>query len=123
MCPYTPGPAPLMASFVHLIARVQFADPMSFHIKHDLYQVLTYCLFDMSYERDYMVLEGESQEEIDRQINFGFDPFRKFEGWRDDEMWIADALEAIIQGKDDYHHLPASNQGCRVLSTRGPTVY
>lgn len=109
MSVYTPGLAPLMASFVRLIARVQFADPISFHIKHDLYQVFTYCLFDMSYEGDYMVLEGESQEEIDRQINLGLDLFRKFEGWRDDEMWIADALEAIIQGKDDYHHLPAGH--------------
>lgn len=50
-----------------------------------------------------MVLEEESQEEIDRQINCGLDLFRKWEGWRDDEMWIADALEAIIQGKGKYH--------------------
>lgn len=57
---YTLGPAPLAVSFVRLIARVQFADLMSIHIKHDLYQVLPYCLFDMSYEEDYTILEGES---------------------------------------------------------------
>ena len=106
---FSPRPAALAASFVRLIGRVHFADPMSFHVKHDLGQMLTYCLFDMSYEGDYMVHGEESQEEIDREINCGLDLFRKWEGWRDDEMWIADALEAIIQGKGEYHYLPASH--------------
>lgn len=34
-------------------------------------------MFDMSYEGNYMILGGESQEEIGRQINRGFDLFRK----------------------------------------------
>lgn len=109
---FSPRPAALAASFVRLIGRVHFADSMSLHVKHDLCQVLTYCLFDMSYEGDYMVLGEESQEEIDRQINRGLDLFRKWEGWRDDEMWIADALEAIIQGKGKYHYLPSSPEEC-----------
>lgn len=33
----------------------------------------------MSYEGDYMVLGGESQEDIDRQINRGLDLYRNWE--------------------------------------------
>ncbi len=53
-----------------------------------------------------MDFEEENQEEIDREIKAGLELFRKWEGWREDEMWIADALEAIIQGKGHYRYLP-----------------
>lgn len=104
----TTKPAPLAASFVRLISQFHFTDPTSLHLKHDLCLMLSYCLFDMSYEGDYVVLGEESQEDINRQINRGLDLYRKWEGWRDDELWIADALEAIIQGKGDYDYLPGT---------------
>lgn len=103
---FTTQPAPLAASFVRLISRVHFSDPMNRHVKHDLRQLVTYLLFDMSYEGDYMEFGEEIQEDIDREINCALESFRKWEGWRDDEIWIADALEAIIQGQGDYDHLP-----------------
>ncbi|MCJ1263116.1 hypothetical protein MMC22_002986 [Lobaria immixta] len=103
---FTTRPAPLAACFVRLISRVHFTDPMSRHLKYDLSRLLAYNLFDMSYEGDYMVFGEESQEDIDIEINRGLGLFRKWEGWRDDEMWIADALEAIIQGKGKYEYLP-----------------
>lgn len=105
---FTTKPACLAASFVRRISQVHFTDPTSFHLKNDLCLVLSYCLFDMSYEGDYMILGEESQEDIDRQINRGLDLYRRWEGWRTDEMWIADALEAIIQGKGDYNYLPGA---------------
>lgn len=105
---FTTTPAPLAASFVRRISQVQFNDSTSLHLKHDLCLVLSYCLYDMSYEGDYMILGEETQEDIDRQINRGLDLYRKWEGWRTDEMWIADALEAIIQGKGNYDYLPGA---------------
>lgn len=49
--------------------------------------------------------EQKSQEDIDRQIKRGLDLYQKWEGWRDDEIWTADALEANIQEKGDYDYL------------------
>ncbi|MCJ1465692.1 hypothetical protein MMC07_004311 [Pseudocyphellaria aurata] len=101
--------APLAASFVRNISRIPRRDRLRSRLLHDLVQVLSYNLFDMSYEGDYMVLGEETQEDIDRQITRGLNLFRKLEGWRDDEMWIADALEAIVHGKGHYDDLPASD--------------
>lgn len=105
---FTTKPASLAASFVRRISQVHFTDPTSLHLKHDLCLVLSYFLFDTSYEGDYMILGEESQEDIDRQISCGLDLYRRWEGWRTDEMWIADALEAIIQGKGDCNYLPGA---------------
>lgn len=105
---FTTSPAPLAACFVRLISRAP-QNSMSDHLNHDLCFVLSYLLFDMSYEGDYMVIEEVSQEDIDRQVSRGLDLFQKWQGWRDDEMWIADALEAIIQGKGKYEYLPTSH--------------
>ncbi|MCJ1469759.1 hypothetical protein MMC07_008401 [Pseudocyphellaria aurata] len=105
---YTTGLAPLAASFVRIMSQIPIHDRLRRRLKLDLVQVLTYNLFDMSYEGDYMVLGEETQEDIDRQINRGLNLFRKLEGWRDDEMWIADALETIVQGTGKYDALPAS---------------
>jgi hypothetical protein len=100
----TTTPACLAACFVRIIARS--TSPTSSFFQTRLCTVLTYNLFDMSYEGDYMDFEEENQEEIDREIKAGLELFRKWEGWREDEMWIADALEAIIQGKGHYRYLP-----------------
>lgn len=78
------------------ISQFHFTDPTSLHLKHDLWLVFSYCLFDVSYEGDYVVLGEESHEDIHRQTKHGLDLYRKWEGWRDDEMWVADALETII---------------------------
>lgn len=106
---FTTGLAPLAAFFVRLIAQRPHFDPMSRHIKCTLCMVLSSTLFDMSYEGNYRVLDEESQEELDRHISRGLDLFQKLEGWRDDEMWIADALKAIIKGQCIYSYLPFSH--------------
>jgi hypothetical protein len=62
----------------------------------------------MHYEGDYMPLEEETQEELDEQMQTGLERFRKWEGWRKDEMWIVDLLEAIVQGKGHYDNLPGA---------------
>lgn len=63
----------------------------------------------MSDEGDNMVFGEKSQENTDRETNRVLGLFQELEEWRDDEMWIADALEAIIQGKGKYCNLPASD--------------
>lgn len=57
---FTTGLAPLAASFVRLIAQRPHFNPMSRHIKYTLCLVLSYTLFDMSYEGNYRVLGEES---------------------------------------------------------------
>lgn len=56
-------PVSLAASLVRLIGPVHPTDLMSRHLRHDLCVVLSCCLFEMSYERDYVVGGEESQED------------------------------------------------------------
>lgn len=104
---FTTQPAPLAACIVRLLGRSRSTDAMTCHLRYELATLIAYTLFDMSYEGDYMVLDEPSPEESERVINGGLDLFRKWEGWRDDEIWIPDALEAIIQGTGKYECLPS----------------
>ncbi|KAI9750742.1 MAG: hypothetical protein M1815_001600 [Lichina confinis] len=81
---------------------------MATTIECDLATILYHSLFDTSYEGDYMELKGneplteEEQEEMTGALV-------KFRSWhfRDEEFWIADALEAILAGRGYYKHLPS----------------
>ncbi len=99
----TTTPACLAACLVRMMARS--TRTMLWFLQTRLAQLVIYNLYDMRYEGDYMRLEEETQEELDQQMQIALEQFRKWEGWREDEMWIADALEAIIQGKGRYEDL------------------
>ena len=74
----------------------------------DLSKVLTYGLFDMSYEGDYMEFKADDEPETEaerlergRAVN----EIQRW-NWRDDEIWVGDALVAIVAGKAKYEDLP-----------------
>ena len=56
----------------------------------------------MSYEGSYMMLDEESEDDVEQQRRQAVERYQTWEGWRDEEVWIADAVQAIIQGNGDY---------------------
>lgn len=102
-------PAPIVASLVRLISQVHFTDPMSSILRHDLCMMISYSLFDMSYEGSYMVLDEESEDDVEQQRRQAVERYQTWEGWRDEEVWIAGVVQAIIQGNGDYDFLPATS--------------
>ena len=74
----------------------------------DLSNILAYGLFDMSYEGDYMEFKADDEpeteaEQVERER--AVDEIQRW-SWRDDEIWIGDALVAIVAGKARYQDLP-----------------
>ena len=104
----TAGLAPVVASLVRLISQVSYNDGMSVTLKQQLCSLISYNLFDMSYEGDIMVLEEESDEEVEQERRQAVQQFQTWEGWRDEEIWIMDAVQAIIEGNGHYRNLPAT---------------
>ena len=104
----TAKPAPAMAALVRLISQNKRTDPLNNVLRLDLCMLISYLLFDMSYEGDYAVLEEESVEEVEQQRREAVQQYQTWDGWRDEEMWIADAVQAIIQGNGRYESLPGA---------------
>ena len=100
--------APLVASLVRLISQLHPADPLTLKLQLGLSTVIAHSLFDMSYEGDYVVLEEENQEDLQKERILAVQQYQTWEGWRDEEMWIADAVQAIIQGNGHYDYLPST---------------
>jgi hypothetical protein len=74
----------------------------------DLSNVLAYGLFDMSYEGDYMEFKADDEPETEAEKlerERAVDEIRRW-SWRDDEIWIGDALVAMVAGKARYQDLP-----------------
>jgi hypothetical protein len=74
----------------------------------DLSNVLAYGLFDMSYEGDYMEFKADDEPETEAEKlerERAVDKIRRW-SWRDDEIWIGDALVAMVAGKARYQDLP-----------------
>jgi hypothetical protein len=74
----------------------------------DLSKVITHGLFDMSYEGDYMEFKADDEPETEEERlerERAVDEIRRW-SWRDDEMWIGEALVAIVAGKAKYEDLP-----------------
>lgn len=74
----------------------------------DLWNVLGYGLFDMSYEGDYMEFKADDEPETEAEKlerERAVDEIRRW-SWRDDEIWIGDALVAMVAGKARYQDLP-----------------
>ena len=69
-------PVSLATSLVRLVGPVHLTDLISRHLRYDLCLVLSCYLFEMSYERDYIVW-GEERQEIGRQVDRGLNGFRK----------------------------------------------
>ena len=65
----------------------------------------------MSYEGSYIVLDEESEDDVEQQRRQTVKRNQTWEGWRGDEVWIADAVQAIIQGNGNYDFLPATLLG------------
>jgi len=74
----------------------------------DLSNVLAYGLFDMTYEGDYMEFKADDEPETEAEKlerERAVDEIRRW-SWRDDEIWIGDALVTIVAGKARYQDLP-----------------
>lgn len=106
---YVAKRVPLIACYVRKLSSIRFGDMSRTILHYNLSSIIAYGLFDMSYEGDYMSLDF-SQEEMETSVASALEQYRKWEGWRDDEIWIADAMEWIIQGKARYEYLPCKSQ-------------
>jgi hypothetical protein len=74
----------------------------------DLWNVLAYGLFDMSYEGDYMEFKADDEPETEAEKlerERAVDEIRRW-SWRDDEIWIRDALVAMVAGNARHQDLP-----------------
>jgi hypothetical protein len=74
----------------------------------DLSKVLTYGFFDMSYEGDYMEFKADDEPETEAERLERERAVKEIQrwNWRDDEIWVGDALVAIVAGKAKYEDLP-----------------
>jgi hypothetical protein len=100
------------AAFVRMAAREQRGSYLREKLISDLSKVLTYGLFDMTYEGDCMELKADDEPdtEAERLEREGAVDEIKRWSWRDDELWIGDALVAIVSGRAKYEDLPYA--GC-----------
>ena len=96
------------AAFVRMAVREHRGSHLRHKLISDLSKVLTYGFFDMSYEGDYMEFKADDEPETEaerlereRAVN----EIQRW-NWRDDEIWIRDALVAIVAGKAKYEDLP-----------------
>jgi hypothetical protein len=74
-----------------------------------LCKVITYGLFDMSYEGDYMEFKADDKPETEAEQlkrENAVDEIRRW-SWRLDEIWIGEALVAIA-GKAKYEDPPCN---------------
>ena len=102
------SPASICASLVRLHGQTWHGSAMATTIHCDLATVLYHSLFDTSYEGDYMELKGNEPltEEEQEDITAALEKFRSWH-FRDEELWIPDALEAIVAGRGYYDYLPS----------------
>lgn len=105
---FVPKLVPLVACLVRMSSRLPMDDKSRVRLRHDLESAIVYNLFDMSYEGDYQIFD-ETQEEMDKSIENALELYRKWEGWRAEEMWIADAVEWFVRGKADFRHFPSKS--------------
>ena len=96
------------ATFVRMAAREHRGSNLRRIFILDLAKVLTYGLFDMSYEGDYMEFKANDEpetkaEQLERER--AVDEIKRW-SWRDDECWIGDVLVAIVAGQAKYEDLP-----------------
>jgi hypothetical protein len=100
--------ATVCATFVRMAAREHRGSFLRQKLISDLSNVLAYGLFDMSYEGDYMEFKADDEPETEAEKlerERAVDEIRRW-GWRDDEIWIGDALVAMVAGKARYQDLP-----------------
>lgn len=96
------------AAFVRMAAREHRGSHVRRKLISDLSKVLTYSLFDMTYEGDYMEFKADDEPETEAERlerERAVDEINRWR-WRDDESWIGDALVAIVAGKGKYEDLP-----------------
>ncbi|KAI9656987.1 MAG: hypothetical protein M1829_000360 [Trizodia sp. TS-e1964] len=96
------------AAFVRTLAKETRSSPSRALIIEDLSSVVTYSLFDMSYEGAYMDFPANDVPFSDEEILEIENAVRAIESWhfRKDEEWIRKALILTITGKTRYEDLP-----------------
>ncbi len=96
------------AALVRMAAREPRGSSLRQKLITDLSVILTYSLFDMSYEGDYMEFKPDDEPETESEKlerEKAVDEIRQW-SWRDEESWIGDLLVAIVAGKAKYEDLP-----------------
>ena len=100
------------ATLVRMAAREPRGNSLRRKLITDLSIILTYGLFDMSYEGDYMEFKPDDEPETEAEqleMERAVDEIRQW-SWRDEESWIGDLLVAIVAGKAKYEDLPYSTK-------------
>lgn len=100
------------AALVRMAAREPRGSSLREKLITDLCFILTYSLFDMRYEGDYMEFKPDDEPETEAEKlerEKAVDEIRQW-SWRDEESWIGDLLVAIVAGKAKYEDLPYSTK-------------
>lgn len=109
--PYTVWTVPLpaaCAAFVHIATRERRGSELRAGLIEGLVSVITYSLFDMSYEGQYMELPPDDQPLSDKEKIEIENAVWEMNRWvlRDDQEWIRGTLIQMVTGKKRYHDLP-----------------
>ena len=96
------------AAFVHIAIRERHGSRLRTGLIEGLGSVITYSLFDMSYEGQYMELPPNDQSLSDKEILEIENAVGEMNRWvlRNDQEWIRETLIQIVTGKKPYHDLP-----------------
>lgn len=77
---------------------------LQFQLVDHISGIVTYSLFDMSYEGDYMVHLPNSVPLSDAEVREIEQAVATVQGWklREEDQWVKDTLVDIFRGKKDY---------------------
>lgn len=96
------------ASFMRIACREARPSKLRRQILQELCGIITYRYFDMSYEGDYMKILSEDVPRTEKEVMEMENALQTIKGWRfrDDEVWMRDALVQILKGNASYDDLP-----------------
>ncbi len=96
------------ATLMRLAARERRSSPLRQRLLAYLATIIAYGLFDMSYDGDYMVfkVDDEPESETERaEKEVALLEIKRW-SWRNDELWMGEALAAVVAGTISYDDLP-----------------
>ena len=96
------------AAFVHIAIRERRGSKLRAGLIEGLGSVITYNLFDMSYEGHYMEIPSNDQPLSDEEILETENAVEEMNRWvmKNDQEWIRETLIQMITGKKRYYDLP-----------------
>lgn len=113
-CPvYTVPIDAACAALIRIACREPRASTLRRNVLQELCSLVAYRYFDMSYEGEYMELLPDEVPRSEKEVKEMDSAAQAIKGWgfKDDEMWMRDALVQIVKGEASYDGLPWETTG------------